>query len=354
MNKESKIYVAGHRGLLGSALVRQLQRLGYRNLIFRTRQELDLREQHATHCFFDRERPEYVFLAAARVGGIKANMTEPTEFLYDNMVIAMNVIHAASKYGVTKLMNFGSSCIYPGNITKPIKESDLLTGPLEPTNEAYAIAKIAGIKLCAAMHRQYGKDFFSVMPPNLYGPGDNFDLDHCHVLPALLRKFHLGKLLMEKDFTRIAEDTAHRPLSKTYAIMKDDQESIHRLLAQFGIERDRVRLGGSGTVRREFLHVDDLADGAVRLMESVHVEDVGEFVNLGAGVDITLARLAEIVAQIVGYKGKIEFGDTVFQNGVKRKLLDSQRSRKLGIVPRRRLHSGIASTYRWYIAGGQT
>jgi len=304
MERQARIYVAGHRGLVGSAICRRLQREGYGNLVLRTRQELDLLDQRAVDEFFARERPEYVFLAAARVGGIHANNTRPAEFIYENLVIETNVIHAAWKHGVKKLLFLGSSCIYPRQAPQPIKEEYLLTGPLEPTNEAYAVAKIAGLKMCQAYRRQYGFHAICLMPTNLYGPGDNFDLESSHVLPALIRRFHEAKL-------------AGAP---------------------------RVVLWGTGTPRREFLHVDDLADAALFLMRHY---DEGGIINVGTGEDLTIAELAALVREVVGYRGEIGF-DPSMPDGMPRKLLDVSRLRALGWRPKIPLREGIEATYRWY------
>jgi len=304
MERTAKIYVAGHRGLVGAAICRRLYRQGYANLVTRTRQELDLRDQRAVGEFFARERPAYVFLAAARVGGIHANSTRPAEFIYDNLAIETNVIHAAWGSGVKKLLFLGSSCIYPRLAPQPMKEEYLLAGPLEPTNEAYAVAKIAGLKMCQAYRRQYGFNAICLMPTNLYGPGDNFDLESSHVLPALIRRFHEAKL-------------AGAP---------------------------QVVLWGTGTPRREFLHVDDLADAAVFLMERYDSEEI---INVGTGEDLTIAELAELVREVVGYRGAIAF-DAKMPDGTPRKLLDVSRLRALGWQPRIGLREGIEATYRWY------
>ncbi len=305
MEKSSKIFVAGHRGLVGSAIVRHLQEHGYRNLILRSRAEVDLTSQPAVDRFFAAERPEYVFLAAAKVGGIVANSKYPADFIRDNLAIQLNVIDSAWRHDVKKLQFLGSSCIYPKFAPQPMKEADLLTGVLEPTNESYAIAKIAGIKLCQAYKAQYGFNATSVMPTNLYGPGDNFDLQNSHVLPALLRKFHEAQL----------ED------------------------------RSEVVIWGTGTPRREFLHVDDLASAALFLMQHY---DEAEIVNVGIGEDVTIAALARLIANITCYKGELVF-DTSKPDGTPRKLLDVSRLHELGWRHTIDLEAGIRSTYAWFL-----
>ncbi len=302
----SRVFVAGHDGLVGSAIVRRLEALGCHNLLTRTRSELDLRDQAAVNQFFLEHRPALVFLSAARVGGILANSSHPAEFLHDNLAIQTNVIHASWRYGAKKLLFFGSSCIYPRLAPQPIREECLLTGALEATNEAYAIAKIAGLKLVAAYRTEYGFSGISVMPTNLYGPGDNFDLESSHVLPAMIRRFHEAKVSGAAEVT----------------------------------------LWGTGTPRREFLYVDDLANAACFLMENY---DSPELLNIGVGEDLTIAELAVLVAQVIGYKGRIVF-DPSRPDGTPRKLLDLSRIRKLGWYAQVRLEQGIASTYQWYIA----
>jgi GDP-L-fucose synthase len=299
----TKIYVAGHTGLVGSALVRRLG--GAEGLLVRTIDELDLIDQRATNAFFEKERPEQVYLVAGRVGGIQANSTYPAEFIYQNLMMEANVIHAAWRYGVKKLLFTGSSCIYPKLAPQPLREEHLLTGPLEPTNEWYAIAKIAGIKLCQAYRRQYGFAAISAMPTNLYGPGDNFDLQTSHVLPALMRKFHEAK----------------------------------------ATGAPAVKVWGTGTPRREFLHVDDLADALVFLMERYDQEEI---INVGTGEDLTIGELCEMVREVVGYGGKIEF-DPSMPDGTPRKVMDVSRLRSLGWAPGISLRQGIESTYRWYL-----
>lgn len=315
MNKDSKIYVAGHRGLVGSAIVSKLESDGYNNLVLRTSNELDLRNQAAVAEFFQKERPEYVFLAAAKVGGILANSTFPAEFIYDNLMIQANVIHHAYLNGVKKLLFLGSSCIYPKYAPQPMKEEHLLTGGLEPTNEPYAIAKIAGIKMCHSYNRQYGTNFLSVMPTNLYGPNDNFDLETSHVLPALIRKFHEAKIS--------------------------------------GAET--VTVWGSGKPYREFLYVDDLADASLFIMnlpENVFSSLLTDhtspaLINIGTGEDLTIKELAEMIMKIVGFEGEICW-DTTKPDGTPRKLLDVRKIKKLGWEHKVSLEEGIRRTYQWY------
>ena len=330
MEKESTIYIAGHRGLVGSAIHRKLQQLGYNNLIVRTHDELDLTRQQQVEQFFDSYQPEYVFLAAAKVGGILANSTYPADFIYINLAIETNVIHCAFKYGVKKLLLLGSSCIYPKLCPQPMKEEYLLSGYLEPTNEAYAVAKIAGIKMCQAYNKQYGTKFISVMPTNLYGPNDNFDLETSHALPALIRKFHLAKLAGAGDWGNIDKD------EKTYGkIPADIKDSF-----------PRVVLWGSGKPRREFLHVDDLADACVFLMNNY---DGSEIINIGVGEDLTISELAKLVAKVVGFNGEIRF-DSSKPDGTPQKLLDVTRLNNLGWKAKIPLEEGIRQTYNWYIS----
>lgn len=301
MEKSAKIYVAGHRGMVGSAIVRKLESEGYRNFALRSSRELDLRNQAEVNDFFHRERPEYVFLAAAKVGGIFANNTYRAEFLYDNLMMEANVIHAAYLAGVQKLMFLGSSCIYPKMAPQPLREDALLTGPLEPTNEPYAIAKIAGIKLCDAYRDQYGCNFVSVMPTNLYGPNDNYHPENSHVLPAMLRRFHEAK--------------------------------------RQGLPS--VTIWGTGTPRREFLHVDDLADACFYLMQ--HYDEPG-LVNIGTGEDISILELAQLVARVVGYEGRIE-NDLSKPDGTPRKLMDVSKLHGFGWRARIELEAGVRAVY---------
>jgi GDP-L-fucose synthase len=304
LTHDSRIYVAGHRGLVGSAMVRSLESQGFQNLIVRSREELDLTEQSAVREFFDASRPQAIIMAAARVGGIHANNSHPAGFLRDNLLIQDNIIDAAYRSGVEKFVFLGSSCIYPKMAPQPIKEDYLLTGPLEPTNEWYAIAKIAGIKMCQAYRREYGFNAISLMPTNLYGPGDNFDLQSSHVLPALIRKFHEAKLRNAKT----------------------------------------VEIWGTGTPRREFLHVDDLADAVLYLLQNYDAEPI---VNIGWGEDLTIRELAEIIMSAIGYSGSLTF-DHSKPDGTPRKLLDVSRLHSLGWRPRISLRAGIESTYAWF------
>ncbi len=302
---DARIFVSGHRGLVGSAIVRRLEAAGYTNLLLASRTELDLRDQSAVNAWFDAHRPEYVYLVAGKVGGIVANSTAPAEFLYDNLMIHATVVHASHLFDVRKLLYLGSSCIYPRLTAQPMTEEQLLTGELEPTNEAYAIAKISGIKLCQAYHKQYGNTFVSAMPTNLYGPNDNFDLTSSHVLPALMRKFHEAKVSGERG----------------------------------------VEIWGSGSPVRELLHVDDLADACVFLMDSY---DDDQFVNVGTGVGLTIRQLAELVRDVVYPEGELVF-DASKPDGMPIKVLDVSRLRALGWKPRIALREGIEQTYEWFL-----
>ncbi len=367
IKKTSKIYVAGHTGLAGSAILRKLETEGYSGIITRTHNELDLTEQRAVRAFFQKERIDHVILAAARVGGIHANSTYPAEFIYTNLVIEANVIHEAWQAGVDRLLFLGSSCIYPKKSMQPIKEEYLLSGPLEPTNEPYAIAKIAGIKLCESYNRQYGTRYRSVMPTNLYGTGDNFDLEDSHVLPAMIRKFHLGKLATNGDWDAISRDQDRfGPIPGDIAAML---LSLSRSTGQPGPplklfnlnpdyilpEENAIVLWGSGAPYREFLYVDDMASASVLIMglpddvfvsgsESRHLS----FLNVGCGKDISIKELAGIVAGAVGYTSRTGW-DKTKQDGPPRKLLDISRLREFGWSPQTGLVEGIKKTYEWYL-----
>lgn len=307
IDRGAKVYVAGHRGLVGGAILRRLQAGGYTAIITRTHAELDLRRQAEVEAFFQAERPRFVFLAAAKVGGIGANSTYPGQFIYDNLAIASNVIEAARGYGVEKLVNLGSSCIYPKHAPQPLKEEHLLTGALEPTNEAYAVAKIAAIKLCRYYNQEYGTNFISLMPTNLYGPGDNYHPENSHVLPAMIRKFHEAKL------------SGHPPL-----------------------------LWGDGSPFREFLHSDDLADACVHCLEKVDATEAGEIVNVGSGAELTIRDLAGRVAKSVGYRGEILW-DSSKPNGTPRKLLDCGRMTALGWKARKDFDEGLLEAYQDFL-----
>jgi GDP-L-fucose synthase len=349
MDISSKIYVAGHRGLVGSAIVRRLRNLGFNHLILRTHRELDLTRQSDVEALFEAERPEYVFLAAAKVGGIWANNTYPAAFIYENLTIQTNIIHAASLSGVKKLLFLGSSCIYPKLCPQPMKEEHLLSGYLEPTNEPYAVAKIAGVKMCQAYHRQYGMASVSVMPTNLYGPNDNFDLETSHVLPALIRKFHLGRLALQRDTAGIERDQARfGPIPEDLRrslLLSSMEETVPKGSSMSGpSSRPEVVIWGSGTPKREFLHVDDLADACLFVMN--HYDGM-EILNVGVGKDITIRQLTYMVAKIVGYEGGIRLDETK-PDGTPQKLLDVSRLRGLGWEPRISLEEGIRQTYLWY------
>jgi GDP-L-fucose synthase len=350
MKKDSKIYIAGHRGMVGSALLRTLQDRGYKNLIYRTHAELDLTRQKEVEEFFEQERLDYVFLAAAKVGGILANDTYKAEFIYDNITIAANVIHSAYKTGVKKLLNLGSSCIYPKFAPQPMREDMLLTGILEPTNEPYAIAKISALKLCRYYNEQYGTNFISVMPTNLYGQNDNFNLETAHALPAFIRKFHLAKLLRKGDMDGIRGDITNCPIGfgMDKDVIKMDVSKVTSMLGRIGITGECVTLWGTGEVYREFMCVDDLAEACIFLMEKYNYEDIGEFINVGTGEDIKIKELASIIKEIVGFDGEIKYNSSK-PDGTPRKLLDVGRINSLGWKARIGLKEGIETTYRWYL-----
>jgi len=313
-------------------------------------EELDLCRQADTEAFFRKEKPEYVFLAAAKVGGILANSTYTADFIYDNIIIAANILNAARQAGVKKLLNLGSSCIYPRLAPQPIKETSLLTGPLEPTNEPYAIAKIAAIKLCRYSNEQYGTNFISVMPTNLYGPGDNFNLETAHVIPALIRKLHLAKLLMEGSYDPIKNDLLSRKTGFGIdgAIGKTDNAGIDKMLGKMGIEKNSVSIWGNGKEYREFLNVDDLAGACIMLMENYDYKKIGEIINIGSGEDILVGDLVNMIKEIIGYSGKI-FYDTSKPSGAPRKLLDVSRITAFGWKPKIQLKEGIKNEYQWYL-----
>lgn len=359
MEKHSKIFVAGHKGLVGSAIVRRLQKGGYDSILTRTHRELDLLDQKATFSFLETERPDYIVVAAARVGGILANNTYRADFIYENLAIEVNLIHGAWRAGVQNLLFLGSSCIYPKLAPQPMPEDCLLTGELEYTNEPYAIAKIAGIKLCESYNLQYGTNYLSVMPTNLYGPNDNFDLEKSHVLPALIRKFHLGKCLMEGNWNAIRADLDKNPIEGINGLAS--QDNIFGILEKYGISLiaphlSLVTLWGTGTPRREFLHSDDLADACVFIMENIDFKDTfsggskeirNTHINIGSGEDISIQELAGAVMQVVGYKGDVFF-DHSKPDGSPRKLQDVAKLETLGWKYAIPLRKGISLMYKAY------
>jgi GDP-L-fucose synthase len=349
MNKQSKIFIAGHRGMVGSAILRALLSKGYKNIIARTHAELDLTRQADVEAFFEREKPDFVFMAAAKVGGILANNTYKAEFIFDNIMIAANVINSAYRCGVKKLLNLGSSCIYPKFAQQPLKEEYLLTGTLEPTNEPYAIAKISALKLCRYYNEQYGTNFISVMPTNLYGPHDNYNLETSHVLPALIRKFHFAKLLRNNNFDAIRQDIKTCPLGFQIADEKKygDDKSIKEALDEIGITEDHVVVWGAGEVYREFLHADDLADACIFLMLDYDYDALGEFINIGTGEDIKIKVLAKLIKEIVGFEGEIKH-DLAKPDGTPRKLLDVSKIKAMGWEAKIGINNGIRQTYDWY------
>lgn len=374
MNKDSKIYVAGHLGLVGSALWKTLIKKGYSNLIGRSVSELDLMDTRAVASFFESEKPEYVFLAAAKVGGIVANSTYRGQFIYENLMIQNNVIHQAWLHGVKKLLFLGSTCIYPREAPQPMSEDCLLTSPLEYTNEPYAIAKIAGIKLCESYNLQYGTNFLSVMPTNLYGPNDNFNLETSHVLPALIRKIHLGKCLMNNNWAAIRKDLDRRPVEGTDGLA--DEESILKILSKYGIslqhhqttelQKVTVEIWGTGAPMREFLWSEEMAEACVFVMEKVDFADVanssnnsggganqsGEVrnthINIGTGVEISIKQVAELIAGKVGFEGTLSFNASK-PDGTMKKLTDPSKIHTLGWHHQIEIDEGIERLYQWYI-----
>ena len=350
MDRGAKIYVAGHRGLVGSAIVRKLHAISRDNIVVKELSDLDLREHESVDRFFASEKPEYVFLAAAKVGGIHANNTYKAEFIYDNLVIAANVVDASHRWGVKKLLNLGSSCIYPKLAPQPLKEEYLLTGLLESTNEPYAIAKIAAIKLCRYYNEQYGTNFISAMPTNLFGPGDNFNLETSHVLPALMRKIHLAHLLSLGRFEDIRKDVQKRALGFGIEHTADSSEAeLESILQRLGIHRTFVQLWGTGNALREFLYSDDLADAVVHLMMHHNYQGIGEIVNIGVGIDSSIKDLADRIKSIVRFSGEIQF-DPSKPDGTPRKLLDISKIKALGWKPKINLEDGLKRFYQWYSA----
>ena len=400
MNKNSKIYIAGHRGLVGSAIVKNLESKGYTNLVYKTHKELDLTNQKAVEEFFEIEKPQYVILAAAKVGGIVANNTYRADFIYENLAIQNNVIHNAYKYGVEKLLFLGSTCIYPKNAPQPMPEDSLLTSPLEYTNEPYAIAKIAGIKMCESYNIQYGTNFISVMPTNLYGPNDNFDLETSHVLPALIRKIHLGKCLesvkweelsvkKDENWELIKQDLNKNPIKcvKCYELGakkedkiitgKSSKQEILDVLEEYGIRlhntefvtpntnlnKVQIEIWGSGNPRREFLYSEDMADACVFLLKNIDFKDIlnteclthtaknevrNTHINIGTGKDISIKDLATLIKDIVGFKGELYF-NTEKPDGTMKKLTDVSKLNSLGWKHKVELEDGIRTMYEWYL-----
>lgn len=350
METQDKIYVAGHKGLVGSAIMRKLQAEGFNHIITRDSSELDLCNQAQTNEFFEKEKPDYVILAAAKVGGIVANSTYPAEFIYQNLMIAANVIEASYKNGVKKLLNLGSSCIYPRLAPQPMKEDCLLTSELESTNEAYAIAKIAAIKLCRYYNEQYGTNFISVMPTNQYGIGDNYNMETAHLLPMLLRRFHLAKLLKTGDFTSIKADLKKYKLGwgLDEEINFEDNTSIIKVLEKIGAYPDKVVVWGDGSPYRELMNSDDLADACFYLIQNMDYKEIGELVNITDGTDIQLKDLIEMVKEIVGFDGELIW-DKTKPNGTPRKLMDATKIKGLGWTPKISLREGITSIYSNYV-----
>lgn len=354
MNPNSKIYIAGHRGLVGSAIWKNLQEKGFTNLVGKSSSDLDLTDYISTKKFFETEKPEYVFLAAAYVGGIIANNTYRADFITKNLQIQNNVISLAHLYGVKKLLFLGSTCIYPKEAHQPIAENELLTNVLEYTNEPYAIAKIAGLKMCESYNVQYGTNFISVMPTNLYGPNDNFDLEKSHVLPAMIRKIYLSKCLMENDWDAIKNDLNKRPVESISGSNSNDE--IEVVLNKYGIFSDRVELWGTGKPMREFLWSEDMADACVFVMEKVDFKDVSKdmkeirntHINIGTGRDITIKDLSELIARTIGYEGKIAF-DATKPDGTMRKLVDVSKINSLGWKHQIEIEEGVQRMYDWYL-----
>ena len=355
MGKDSKIFVAGHRGLVGSAILNNLRSKGYTNFLLRTHAELDLTDQAAVNEFFAAERPDYVFLSAAHVGGIMANSLYRADFIYNNLMIQNNVIHASWKNNVKKLLFLGSTCIYPREAPQPMPESCLLTSELEKTNEAYALAKISGLKYCEFLNRQYGTDYISVMPTNLYGPNDNFDLERSHVLPAMIRKIHLAHCLKQGDWDAVRHDMNLRPVEGING--DSSKEDILNILRKYGISEEEVRLWGTGTPLREFLWSEEMADASVFVMEHVDFKDTFKpgdkeirncHINIGTGKEITIRQLAELIVNTVGYQGRLTF-DTSKPDGTMRKLTDPGKLHALGWHHKIDIEEGVQRMYRWYL-----
>ena len=358
MEKDSKIYVAGHRGLVGSAIWRVLEGKGYTNLIGRTHQELDLMDGVAVRRFFDEQQPEYVVLAAAHVGGIMANLKYRADFIYQNLQIQQNVIGESWRHGVKKLLFLGSTCIYPREAPQPIPETALLTAPLEYTNEPYAIAKIAGLKMCESFNLQYGTNYIAVMPTNLYGPNDNFNLETSHVMPAMIRKMHLAKMLNEGNWDGLRADLDRRPVEGVDG--KASQEEIVALLNRYGINSERLLLWGTGSPIREFLWSEDMADASVYCLENIDFDDVRGadpevrncHINIGSGKEVTIRQLAELVKTTVGYYGTVEW-DSTKPDGTLRKLTDVSKLHSLGWRHTMEIENGVPALYNWYLSNLQ-
>lgn len=356
MDKNSKIYVAGHRGLVGSAIWRNLQSKGYTNLIGKSHVELDLQDAMAVKAFFDEEEPEFVILAAAHVGGIIANNTYRADFIYRNLQIQNNVIGESFRHNIKKLLFLGSTCIYPREAPQPITEEALLTGPLEYTNEPYAIAKIAGLKICESFNIQYGTNYIAVMPTNLYGPNDNFDLEKSHVLPAMIRKIHLAKALINDDWDTVRRDLTQRPVEGVSG--SNTMQDIENKLRKYGISKERVDLWGSGKPLREFLWSEDMADASVYIMENVNFSDLAKgkteirncHINIGTGKEISIRDLATLIKITIGYTGEIDF-DASKPDGTMRKLTDVSKLNALGWHHTVDIEDGVKKIYEWYVCG---
>ena len=355
LDKNAKIYVAGHRGLVGSAIWKNLQDKGYTNLIGKTHKELDLLDAVSVRKFFDEEQPEYVFLAAAFVGGIMANSIYRADFIYKNLQIQQNVIGESFRHNVKKLLFLGSTCIYPRDAEQPMKEEVLLTSPLEYTNEPYAIAKIAGLKMCESFNLQYGTNYIAVMPTNLYGPNDNFDLERSHVLPAMIRKIHLAHCLKQGDWNAICKDLNQRPVEGIDG--NSSKEDILAILAKYGISNSEVKLWGTGTPLREFLWSEEMADAIVFVMEHVDFKDTYKqgdkdirncHINIGTGKEISIRELAELIVSTVGYQGQLTF-DSTKPDGTMRKLTDPSKLHALGWHHKVEIEEGVQRMYNWYL-----
>jgi len=358
MNKDSNIYIAGHRGLVGSAILENLCGKGYKNIILRTHSELDLINQSAVNDFFAKEKPEYVFLAAAHVGGIMANNKDRGDFIYQNLMIQSNVIHASYIYGVKKLLFLGSTCIYPGKAPQPMPETCLLTSPLEYTNEPYAIAKIAGIKMCESYNLQYNTNYIAVMPANLYGPNDNFNLETSHVLPAIIRKIYLANCLYSADYSALRADLNKRPINKVNG--NATNEEIVAVLDRYGVRTKEVEIWGTGKPLREFVWSEEMADACVYIMNKVNFDDLrpkegairNTHINIGTGKDISIKDLAFLIKRIVGYQGELRFNPDK-PDGTFRKLTDISKLHHIGWHHSIEIEEGISRLYTWYLTNNE-